>query len=199
MDNHVKDLLPGYALGCLDPAEVLQVEEHLEYCQECRSSLRSYQEVASNLAFMALIVDTPKDAKQNLIKKLKFQGDMQTSVNPRLVASRQKGRPAPSICEKLLMFTRPIASVWGVTSLALIMVLTISNLMLWQQIGEIQSDAKALQIVHLTGTDYAVNATGMVVISVNGEYGTLIVDHLHTLPEENQYQLWLIKGEERTN
>jgi anti-sigma-K factor RskA len=39
----------------------------------------------------------------------------------------------------------------------------------------------------------------MLVVSQDGEHGTLVVDGLPALDEMSQYQLWLIRDEQRTN
>ena len=46
---HVEDLLPAYALGCLDPGELEAVRRHLERCASCRSALARYEEVVGAL------------------------------------------------------------------------------------------------------------------------------------------------------
>lgn len=42
-------------------------------------------------------------------------------------------------------------------------------------------------------------STGLIIISNDGEYGTLIVQNLPHLPEAEAYQLWLIKDGQRTS
>jgi anti-sigma-K factor RskA len=45
----------------------------------------------------------------------------------------------------------------------------------------------------------APEATGLLVISVDGEHGTLVVDGLASLEPSWQYQLWLIQDGQRTS
>ena len=47
---HVYELLPAYALHCLDAEEASRVAEHLASCAECRAELLAYQTVAGRLA-----------------------------------------------------------------------------------------------------------------------------------------------------
>jgi anti-sigma-K factor RskA len=56
-----------------------------------------------------------------------------------------------------------------------------------------------LQTIPLAGTETAPQATGLIVISADGEHGTLVADGLATLGQDQQYQLWLIKDGERTS
>jgi len=51
--------------------------------------------------------------------------------------------------------------------------------------------------VVLQGTSFSPGASGMLVISRDGEHGTLVVDGLPPLDESHQYQLWLIRNGER--
>jgi anti-sigma-K factor RskA len=56
-----------------------------------------------------------------------------------------------------------------------------------------------MQVVAMLGTEVAPAATGMLVISEDGEYGTLVVDGLPALDPAHQYQLWLIRDGQRTS
>jgi hypothetical protein len=48
-ENHVSDLIPGYALDCLDSPERLLVSEHLAHCSQCQAELQGYRMVVDNL------------------------------------------------------------------------------------------------------------------------------------------------------
>jgi anti-sigma-K factor RskA len=90
---------------------------------------------------------------------------------------------------------------WGVASLALILALAVSNVLLWRQVNRpgIASNAQAMRSLALAGTASAPTAGGIVVISMDGEYGTLVVDNLPTLDKTQQYQLWLTQDGTRTS
>jgi anti-sigma-K factor RskA len=94
--------------------------------------------------------------------------------------------------------TRP---VWGLVSLILIVALAMSNLWLWGQLNRPQpvTEPGVMRSVALTGTEAATDATGLLVISTDGEHGTLVVEGLPDLGSEHQYQLWLIHDGQRTN
>ena len=49
----------------------------------------------------------------------------------------------------------------------------------------------------LSGSEAAPEARGIIYISADGRNGTLVVDGLPTLGEEQQYQLWLIVDGQR--
>jgi len=77
----------------------------------------------------------------------------------------------------------------------LILALTVSNVLLWQQVNRpgIASNVQGMRSLALVSTTSAPEASGIVVISMDGEYGTLVVDRLPTLDKTQQYQLWLMQ------
>jgi anti-sigma-K factor RskA len=186
VSEHVTDLLPGYALGCLDKAEAEMVIAHLADCNTCRNELRSYQKVADALPLATALVEPPPGVKQRLM----------TSVQ----APRQQ--PQSGLWQRFGQVFRRMSPAWGLVSLVLIVVLLASNLLLWRQVQTLSAAATpstTMQIVALEHTTAAPDATGMLVISESGEYGTLTVDHLPPLGKNQQYQLWLIKDGNRTS
>lgn len=64
------ELLPGYALGCLDEAERVSVLEHLAICSACRTETRAYQAIVAQLALTAPEADPPPNLKQRLMNRI---------------------------------------------------------------------------------------------------------------------------------
>jgi anti-sigma-K factor RskA len=56
-----------------------------------------------------------------------------------------------------------------------------------------------MQVIALANTNDAPQAIGTLIMGQNGDYGTLVVDHLPLLDAELQYQVWLIRDGERTS
>jgi anti-sigma-K factor RskA len=82
----------------------------------------------------------------------------------------------------------------------LILVLGASNLFLWGRLSALEQTEQSNFIsVRFDGTQAAASATGLLVISPDGEYGTLVVDGLPYLDESQQYQLWLIDDGQRND
>jgi len=189
VDTHVVDLIPAYALDSLDEDEFVQVSEHLAACVECQADLRSYQSMADQLA-LAVPDAAPSP---NLKHKL-----MQRALPARPTLSSQ---PSISWWERLSVFVQRTSPVWGLASLLLIAVLAASNLWLWGQFSRPAgvTEPGVLDTITLTGTQAAPQATALLVISVDGEHGTLVVDGLALLDKEQQYQLWLIRDGQRTS
>ena len=182
---HVEDLIPAYALDCLDEAEMLQVVEHLSACASCRQELAIYQELADQLPLALTQSSPPAAVKDELMKQIQAAP-----------AARPVEKPA-SWWERLAARMQRSAPGWALASLAVMLLLVLSNLFLWRQLSQgRQSD---LPVIALVGTDFAPQAAGTIVVSRDGQHGALVVDGLQPLDQRQQYQLWLIKAGQRTN
>jgi anti-sigma-K factor RskA len=186
-EEHVLDLLPAYALDSLDEQEHMQVAEHLTSCESCRAELAAYHEVVDDLPLAMVISEPPADLKDKILRRAKEE----SAPDHKPERSSSWGR-----------FTQAFRSAptWGMVSLVLILILAASNLFLWGRLSALEKTGQADFIsVHLLGTEAATSASGLLVVSPNGEYGTLIVDGLPNLDESQQYQLWLIQDGQRTD
>jgi anti-sigma-K factor RskA len=185
--EHVTELIPGYALDCLDESEMELVSAHLGTCDICRAELRAYQVIADQLPLGAPVVEPPPYVKEKLMERVR------SSSQPRHVqASGSSWR------EGFSRLLRRSAPVWSLVSLALIVILGASNLFLWRQVNQLNTaNQAAMRVIQLQSAEAAPGATGLIVISMDGEHGTLVVDRLPVLSEEWQYQLWLIRDGQR--
>jgi anti-sigma-K factor RskA len=186
VEEHVFDLLPAYALGCLDREEDLRVAEHLATCGMCRGELESYRSLVAELPFAIAESDPPPGLKEVILER----------------AHKAKGiepaAPKTSWWQRLPWIGA--APAWSMVSLVLILVLGASNLLLWGRLSTLESRQQAsLKTILLQGTESAPNATGLLVISLDGSHGTIVVDRLPVLSESQQYQLWLIRDGKRTS
>jgi hypothetical protein len=88
-----------------------------------------------------------------------------------------------------------------VVSLFLVFALALTSLLLWQRLtratdGDGPSDMEAIPLV---GGPAAPEATGYIIVSPDGLRGALVVDGLAPLPEDQEYQLWLIRDGQPTS
>ncbi len=180
---HVRDLLPIYALGCLDEREKALVAEHLATCAACRAELQAYQSVTDQLALVAPEAAPLPELKQRLMDRVRPPAKMSTSSEL-------------SMWDRLVARWHRAAPVWGLVSLALILLLVGTNLLLWQRTDQPTAEPGAMRTLALTGTDAAPHATATLVVSADGEYGSLTVDGLPALDETQQYHLWLFRDGE---
>ena len=188
-EPHVSELLAAYALGSLDEEEQVQVAGHLTACADCRAELLSYEAVAGRLAFAAPDAAPPAALKQQIL------GGIQTPHQQPAVGPQRSWR------QQLAGFFRTSAPAWRVASLALVVLLVITNVWWWQRAGREGSGVPGagMRVIAMAGAETAPDAVGTLVISADGEYGTLVVDGLPALDPEHQYQLWLIRDGQRTS
>lgn len=188
-DSHVTESMPAYALGCLDEADAVLVSEHLAVCDDCRAELLAYQAVVDDLALAVPAAEAPPDLRRRLMERTQ-------PTRP-----YEFVQPRTSWWEQLTRLMRRSAPAWGLVSLAVIVALVVVNLWLWRQVSH-QVDVPGpgiLRTIPLIGTEAAPQATGLIIISADGEHGTLVVDSLAPLDRDQQYQLWLIQDGQRTD
>ena len=184
-ENDHMELLPAYTLDCLDEEDSILASEHLSVCDGCQAELRAYQALVDDLALAVPDAEPPSDLKRRLM-------DLVQPV---------PAQPPTSWWEQLTNLLKRSAPAWGVAGLILILALISGNLWLWGQLGPSQgvTEPGVLRTIRLIGTEVSPQATGLLVVSLDGEYGTLVVDGLGPLSEEQQYQLWLIRDGQRTS
>lgn len=186
-EEHVLELIPAYALGSLDEEEEIRVSEHLILCNSCVEELHTYELLVAELSLGVNLTDPPQKLKEQLFTQVKAsehppQTVVQTSLWKRL---KSQFRLVPG---------------WGWAALGVILLLSLSNFFLWGRLTVLENHPGTDFItVQMQGTDIIPLATGVLVISQNGEYGTLIVDGLPTIDESMAYQLWLIEDGQRTS
>jgi anti-sigma-K factor RskA len=178
-ENHIFESLPAYALGSLDEVERRLVAAHLAGCELCRTELAAFEEVVGQLAWSAPDAAPPTGLKERLNARIQSR--------PSLAASR------PAI--------QRLAPVWGIVSLVLILALSVSSLLLWQRINrlEVLTGPQGMRAIALHNSDSAPQASGFVIISVDGQDGVLVVDALPQLGPEQQYQVWLLHDGDSTS
>jgi anti-sigma-K factor RskA len=186
--NHVVDLIPGYALDCLNEEEKQQVAEHLSHCVSCQTEFDSYRRIVDEIHAAVPLAEPPPELKQKIL----------LGVQPKRTPEKtDASKPAWQQFWTKMLSSAPI---WAYASFALVIILAASNLLMLQRVNRLATTNQSeFNVVKLTGTDKAPNATGLLVLSRDGNMGTLVVDSLPALDEAQQYQLWLIKDGQRTS
>ncbi len=190
-DAHVFNLIPEYALGSLEQEEARNVAEHLAGCSVCREEMAAYQKVTDQL-LLAVPEQTPSaELKARLMERIQRLGeDAQRPVEAKRLPQPNRGR----IPQRLI----PVGAFAG---LLVILILAVSNLMLWQRLSrlEVITGPLGMRAIVLQNTSAASDASAFVVMGADGENGVLIVDHLPPLDESEEYQVWLVKDGVRTS
>jgi len=191
LDRTFTDQIPAYALDCLDEEEAFQVETHLTVCAVCRAELAAYKATADQLGCVAPQVEPPSRLKASILRRV-AEPQAGRAAAPRLKIG------APEFWVRLYRWTMNTGPIWVGVSVLLLIALTASNVVLYQQIQS-QKQSSEFHLVALKGTTNAPNASGIMVISQEGLAGTVIVDGLPPLKMAQQYQLWLMKDGKRVS
>lgn len=185
--NHqdVFELIPAYALDALDPAEAEAVARHLEACPACREEMAAFTAVAD-----ALPLALPEAAPSPRVREqLLARAGAATAARP--VA------PPPTAERPAAWWARVRrAPLWQPVALALIALLLVSNVVLWQRLN---AATRPSPPITLTATDNAPGALGVLVPGADARVATLVISGLPALAADQQYQLWLIEDGTRTS
>ena len=180
--DQILEMLPAYAFGCLDEEESVLVSEHIETCAKCNGQFLEYRSTVDAMAFGSLGVYPPDSLKQKLMQRIQT-----TEEKPSVSRPAIKHRKLKSLWQSL-------SPAWAFASLALIVSLTVVNLLQWHHTQNLQKEtAVELLILKMKGTPKAPKGDGTFIISQNRKKGVLVASDL-PIPEENQqYQLWMKK------
>lgn len=187
-ETHVTEQLAAYALNILDADEATQVEAHIATCAACRQELRAYQAVTAQLTLVTPTVTPPANLKADLMREIGAPSENRERITAVSTTRKQKSN------WRLWLKNRPI---WQPALALALILLLISNFQLRQRLEEAQTPANFGTVTLVSDTDE--NATGIIIISNDGEHGTLVVQNLPQLADTEAYQLWLIKDGKRTS
>ncbi len=216
LEEHVFDLLPGYALGCLDEDDLLKVARHLPECVVCRSELSTYWAAADQLALAAPLRTPSPDLKAKILRRAEAGSAFTVpfpAVQMPVVQPPQTARPyentnrlasgrSPGLRDFLRsLWAQRVGMALGALALLLIVFMGVSNLLLWQRVNDLQARVPQgdMQLIRLEGTNNAPQASGYLMAFQNEVYGTLVVENAPPLEPGHQYQLWLIRDGKRTS
>ena len=174
-EEHPDELLAAYALGALETEEGQQVIRHLDRCASCRLELDAYEMVVAHLPEALPQAAPPPQLKRRLFRRIRRE---EAALNE----PEGSGLP-PRFASLALLLLLVVALGIGVLFLA--------------DGPDFRPDGilDSFEIVRLTATENSPGATGVMMISHDAEYGTLIVQEIPSLPPGEQCQLWLARGD----
>ena len=181
--DQIHEMLPAYALGCLDDDEAVLVSEHIAACAKCHGQFLEYRSTVDAMAYGSPGVCPPDSLKEKLIQKIQS-----SSTQPPVLQSAIKYRNLKSLWQSL-------SPAWAFASLALIVSLSVINLLQWHHTQKLQKEvAVDLLILKMKGTPKAPKGDGTFIISQNRKKGVLVASDLPIPKENQQYQLWMKKN-----
>ncbi len=210
-EQQVIELIPEYVLGLLNDKDSALVEAHLESSERVRSELESYNHTLDVLALNTPLVDLPLTLKADLFEALE-----QRDTAP---VSRQNGQKsavaahtaAPAVQTRSVKL-EPAKRSWlrGWLLPAFLTISVIANIVL---IGALISQPEPEAVVEVEAPtmtpeapliDTTINRIslvnnsntehGVIILSDDGQHGTLVVNGLPELEEGQQYKIWLSDG-----
>jgi anti-sigma-K factor RskA len=177
--DDIRDLLPAYALGMVDPAERAQIEAALVHSSELQAELAELQVVVGQLGTAVPQIAPPA----NLGKRL-----MEKAARP----SQSAGRDP---------YVR-----WRYYALAAAAVLVIFfGVAVWSTLNDEEQPDRISHIleneqsvwINLAGSQGFEDIGGAFVIDPTRQWAVLQVKNLQVLDPEKTYQLWLVRDDER--
>jgi anti-sigma-K factor RskA len=203
--DHISDLLPGYALGTLDEIELVQVSRHLPDCAQCRQELVLFWQTADQLALAMPLRTPPPDLRAKILKRVENLPASRPQPAPAVAPA---ARPRATLLSRLglkalfdSLFASRVGMALGGLALVLVALLINSNVLLSKRVNDLQALVPAgdIRLVDLVGTSHAPAAHGYLMVFKDETYGTLVVEDVPALEADHQYQLWLIKDGKRTS
>lgn len=207
-EAHVFDLLPGYALEILDEADLLTVARHLPHCPACRAELATYLVTIDQLAQSAPRQTPAPQLRDKVLRRIATFSQAAAASAPVSTAGESPASPASTSPRSegwsgwlRGLFAPRTSLALNALALLLIVFLAFSTLALWQRVNQLQASQPAanMHLIALSGTNAAPQAQGYL-MAFNGDiYGTLTVENAPTLEPGKQYQLWLMRDDQRAN
>src|SRR5512144_2363305 len=75
VDRHVTDMLPGLALGSLEPQEARRVRAHLAVCAACQEELASMDDVVGRMAMALPAAAPPPGLQERIMERVRRTGN----------------------------------------------------------------------------------------------------------------------------
>lgn len=179
------DQLPAYALGALSEEERAEVEAFLASSEEARAELRTYEAMLAGMATFVPARRAPPHLTEDFRKRLAATATPASvppaTIQPRIQSRRQWNRRA-----SLLGLAALIVVAVGVFLIYRYMVPDPET----QKIQNILNNPSAIHVA----LNAQQGATGNVsFVALPGSKEGVLVAELPQLPDEKQYQLWLLK------
>jgi anti-sigma-K factor RskA len=186
--DQILEMLPAYALGCLDEDEAELVSEHIATCTKCNGQFLEYRITVDAMAYGAPAVYPPDSLEQKLMQRIQT-----TAKIPSVSQPATKHRKLKSLWQSL-------SPAWAFASLALIVSLSVINLLQWHHTQKLHKEiAVELLVLKMKGTQRAPKGDGTFVISQDRKKGVLVASDLPIPNENQQYQLWMKKNGRQVN
>lgn len=186
--SEMRENLPAFVLGGLEPEEVRVMEEHLRKCEQCRREIASYEALPHALDLSVPDAPLPQGARERLLERTRS-----VSGSPRAVEAEHSGS-----------LRRPSRLPWALAAASLLLAVLLGGV-LWQHNRQLSSEVAAQQYTITSVVDLmeradlevkdlptpASEARARVYEAREGDVGMIVFDRLPQPPDGREYQLWV--------
>lgn len=193
-------LLAAYALGEGDPETSAALEAHLATCPRCQASLNAYRAVAQVLPLGVPAAEPSPDLRSRLLERMASESQGRTADrHSRFRATRWR---APLRWRQVALLLNAgvlvMLLVWNVTLQQQQQERAARQRQSWAVVSQILSTPGVEQFM-LTGEAATPAASGALMFAPGEQLGCLVVTGMPQLAPDQVYQLWLIRGDQRTS
>jgi anti-sigma-K factor RskA len=165
----IHELSAAYAMRALDAEDERVYEDHLAHCEECRSDVASFHEVAGELAYAVDAPAPPTDLRSRILDRARAE---RANVVP---LRRRWAFPVAAAAAVAASLTAVGVGIWAATLSSRLE-------------DERAANARSAQVFELAG------AQGSLVLTPSGE-ATLLVKDLRRAPQGKTYEAWVIEDD----
>jgi Anti-sigma-K factor rskA/Putative zinc-finger len=201
--HDVREALPAYALGALDPEERLAVEHHLETCAGCRAALEPFANVATAMASAPPPVAPPPSLRARLLTEIQA---------PR--PTPPAAEPAPTTVARRSGLLVPRWAAAGLAAAAVLLIAGIAVLAL--ELSAVRQDrdtaaaaerklaaylsagGQVTKLNALPPADYGSSWGHGTLVTAPGLPPLVVVDGCPPTTGQRLYRVWLARGDKRT-
>lgn len=207
-EQALAEQIAAYALGALDADEKAAVEMELQRNPAARHLLEEMKQSVGLLPFALQPQNPPPDLRERIMKAAAITPQPARGATPVPPANREAEPPRRSFWEQLFStFTGRLSLAAGVLAVILLLISGIlaanvaqqqaqiaalqRDLVEQQQLVRVLSDPN--QVQHkLAGS--GIPGVGSVYFDPQKNQAVVVVQDMPSLPENEEYQLWLIQG-----
>jgi anti-sigma-K factor RskA len=182
VDAQDHELIAGYALDALEPADRARAKELLERSEEAREELRSFTEATAALATAATGPAPRPDLRERILDAARAEAQ---TVVPLATRRRSRVVPALGAAAALAAVAALALGVWGAS---------VSSDLDASRSALAQSRAAASVLASPEARDVALEqGDGRLVVA--GTDAVLVVSSLAAAPAGQTYEVWVLDGE----
>jgi anti-sigma-K factor RskA len=183
VDAETHELIAGYALDALDPADRARAEELLARSEEAREELRSYADVSTALAVAATGAAPSADLRDRILAAARAEQKTVVSLDER---RRSRAVPVLGAVAAVAAAVAVALGIWGIVNA--------NDLDDARTALERERATSALLADPDARTVALESGSGRLVVDEGGD-AVLVLDELGAAPTGKTYEVWVMDGD----